>query len=113
MAALKMDGESLCTHEELEESARQELIRSLRNVDAEWKRVLDWAQQLKGQVELQQSRLKELEALQEEEKSTLSWLDEQMKKLDFLDEETPIQEKHNMLQVGSEPNIRSWGDWRC
>lgn len=101
MATLKMDGESLRAHEQLEESVRQELIRALRNVDEDWRRVLDSAQQLKAQAELQQTLLKELEALQDEEKDTRSWVEEQMRKLDFLD--TPIQERLNKLQVGSEP----------
>lgn len=100
MAALKMDGESLCAHEELDESARQELIRTLRNVDDEWRRVLDSAQQLKAQVVFQQTLLKELESLQDVKKNTRSWVDEQMRKLDLLDEETSIQERLRKLQVG-------------
>lgn len=101
MAVLKVDGESFCAREELDESVRQELIGTLRNIDDEWQRVLDLAQQLEAQAKLQQTLLKELEALQDEEKYTRSWVDEQMQKLDFLDEETPIQERHNKLQVGS------------
>ncbi|MCJ8731015.1 hypothetical protein PDJAM_G00191160 [Pangasius djambal] len=98
MAGLKMDGKSLCDREELEESTRQELIQTLRNIVDEWRRVLDSAQQIKAQAELQQTLLKELEALQDEEKNTRSWVDEQMRKLDFLDKDTPIQERHSKLQ---------------
>lgn len=105
MAALKMDGESLCSRVELEESVQQELIQTLRNIDDEWRRVLDSAQQLKAQAELQQTLLKELEALQDEKKNTRSWVDEQMRKLDLLDQDTPKQEKHKKLQVGSKPEV--------
>lgn len=105
MAALKMDGESLCAREELEESVRQEIIRTLRNLDDEWRRVLDSAQQLKAQAELQRTLLKELEALQDDVTNTRSWVDEQMRKLDFLDKDTSVQERHKQLQVGSKSEI--------
>lgn len=105
MTALKMDGERLCAHVELEESVQQELIQALRNIADEWRRVLDLAQQLKAKAELQQTLLKELEALQDEKKNTRSWVDEQMQKLDFLDQGAPKQEKHKKLEVGSKPEI--------
>lgn len=105
MAALKMDCESLCTHEELEERSRQELTQTVKNVDDEWRRVLDLAQQLKSQAELQQTLLKKLEAFQNEERYTRSWVDEQMQKLDFPNKETPVQERRNKLQVGSDLEV--------
>lgn len=105
MAALKMDGESLCAREELEESVRQEIIRTLRNLDDEWRRVLDSARQLKAQAELQRTLFKELEALQDDVTNTRSWVDEQMRKLDFLDKDTSVQERHKQLQVGSKSEI--------
>lgn len=105
MTALKMDGKSLCAHEELEESVRQELSWAVRNTDDEWRRVLESAWQLKAQAEHQQVLLKELEALQDEEKNTLSWVNEQTRKLNFLDEDTPIQERQIKLQVGLNPEV--------
>lgn len=105
MATFKMDVESLCAREELEESARQELIQALRNVDDEWRRVLDSTQRLKAQAELQQTLLKELEALQDEEKNTRAWVDEQMRQLDILNKETSIQKRFHKLQVGLKPEV--------
>lgn len=105
MATLKLDGESLCAHEELEESARQELIQTLRHIDDEWRRVLDNAQRLKAQVVLQQTLLMELDSLQDVKKNTRSWVDEQMRKLDLLDAETSMHERLTKLQVGLELEV--------
>ncbi|TSV02080.1 Nesprin-2 [Bagarius yarrelli] len=98
MAALKKDGESLCACEELEECHRQEVLWTLRNAGDEWRTVLDLAQQLKTKSELEQTLLKEVKALQDEEKNIWSWMNEQMQKLDFVDRETLIQERTNKLQ---------------
>ncbi|XP_062851798.1 nesprin-2 [Trichomycterus rosablanca] len=92
LAALKKEAERLCYHEELEEMRQQELVQTLRNVDDEWRRVLDLAQQLKAQAEFQQSLLRELESLKEQEKNTRSWIEEQMQKLNS------IQERGNKVQ---------------
>lgn len=106
MAVLKVDGEILRAREELEESTRQELIGTLRKIDDEWQNVQDSAQQIEAQAKLQQTLLKELEQdLQDQEKDIRSWVDEQTRRLDFLNKETPINERHNRLQVGSKLQV--------
>lgn len=97
---MKKEVERLCYHEELEETNRQELVQTLKNVDDEWRRVLDLAQQFKAQAVFQQSLFRELESLKEQEKNTRSWIEEQMQKL-IMHKDTSIQERRGMVQVSS------------
>lgn len=91
--------ESLCAREELEDDKQQELIKNLRSVEEEWRRLLDFTQQLKVQTEQQNSLLRELEAHQEQERSMRSWVEEQMQNLLDLDKDIPHQELREKVQV--------------
>lgn len=99
LVALKGEGVALCAHEILEETRRQELVHTLKNIEDEWKRVLDLAQQLKHQAELQDTLHRELENLQAQEVSTQSWVREQLQMLHSLEKEIQPQEKLNKVQV--------------
>lgn len=100
---LKEGVEALCAHEILEDTSKQELIYSLRNTEDEWKRLLDIAQQLKKQAELQDSLSRELQAFQAQEESVLSWIGEQLQTLHSLQP----QEKLNKVQVRAKALLRA------
>lgn len=64
------------------------------------------AQELKNQSEIEDSLCKDLQDLQEEEESTQSWLKEQHLKIEFLGEETQLQERMNGAQVRDKSDIQ-------
>ncbi|XP_067242791.1 nesprin-2 isoform X14 [Chanodichthys erythropterus] len=99
LVALKEEGDALCAHEILEDTRRQELIHTFRNIEDEWKRVLDIAQQLKHQAELQDTLSRELKDLQAQEESTQSWVREQLQMLHCLGKELEPQEKLIKVQA--------------
>uniref|UniRef100_A0AAR2KFY0 Calponin-homology (CH) domain-containing protein n=1 Tax=Pygocentrus nattereri TaxID=42514 RepID=A0AAR2KFY0_PYGNA len=98
LAALNKARENLCAHDELEDIKQQELLQNLRNIEDEWRRLVDSTQQLKSQAELQNSLLRELEALQAQERSVRFWVEEQRQKLDHLDKDVPHQDVHSKVQ---------------
>lgn len=105
LVALKEGGDALCAHEILEDTRRQELIHTLRNIEDEWKRVLDMAQQLKHQAELQDTLSRELKDLQAQEESYQFWVREQLQMLHCLGKELQPQEKLIKIQVRAEEKV--------
>lgn len=105
LVALKEECDALCAHEILEDTRRQELIHTLRNIEDEWKRVLDMAQQLKHQAELQDTLSRELKDLQAQEESYQSWVREQLQMLHCLGKELQPQEKLIKIQVKAEEKV--------
>lgn len=105
LEALKEEGDALCAHEILEDTRRQELVHNFRNIEDEWKRVLDMAQQLKHQAELQDTLSRELKDLQAQEESTQSWVREQLQMLHCLGKELQPQEKLIKVQVRAEEKV--------
>lgn len=99
LMALKEEGDALCAHEILEDTRRRELIHTLGNIEDEWKRVLDMAQQLKHQAELQDTLCRELQDLQAQEESIQSWVKEQLQMLRSLGKDLQPHEKLNKVQV--------------
>ncbi|KTF78168.1 hypothetical protein cypCar_00022230 [Cyprinus carpio] len=99
LVALKEEGDALCAHEILEDTRRQELIHTLGNIEDEWKRVLDMAEQLKHQAELQDTLCRELEDLQAQEESIQSWVREQLQMLRSLGKDLQPHEKLNKVQA--------------
>lgn len=99
---LKEELEALCNNEILEDARKHELIHSLRNMEDEWKRALDSAQQLKKQAELQDSLSRELQVFKDQEESARSWIGEQLQILHSLGKDFQPQEKLNKLQVKTE-----------
>uniref|UniRef100_A0A671NG48 KASH domain-containing protein n=1 Tax=Sinocyclocheilus anshuiensis TaxID=1608454 RepID=A0A671NG48_9TELE len=99
LVALKEEGDALCAHEILEDTRRQELIHTLENIEDEWKRVLDMAQQLKHQAELQDTLCRELEDLQAQKESIQSWVREQLQMLRSLGKELQPHENLNKVQA--------------
>ncbi|TRY90471.1 hypothetical protein DNTS_015631 [Danionella cerebrum] len=98
LAALKDELVALCSHEILEDTRRQELMRTHTIIESEWKRVLNLAQQLKQQADVQGTLCKELENLQAQEESTKIWLREKLQILQSLGKEQP-HEKLNTIQA--------------
>lgn len=103
--ALKEESEALCSYEILENTRRQELNQTIGNIEDEWKRVLDMAQQLKHQAELQDTLCRELEDLQAQEESIQSWVREQLQMLRSLGKDLQPHEKLNKVQVKTEENV--------
>lgn len=102
LMALKEEGDVLCAHGILEDTRRQELIHTLGNIEDEWKRVLDMAQQLKHQAELQDTLCRELEDLQAQEESIQSWVKDQLQMLHSLGKDLQPHEKLSKVQVKTE-----------
>lgn len=103
--ALKEECDALCSYEILEDTRRQELIHTHGNIEDEWKRVLDMAQQLKHQAERQDTLNMELEDLKDQEESIQSWVREQLQMLQSLGKDLQPHEKLIKVQVKTEENI--------
>lgn len=57
------------------------------------------AQELKNQAEFEDALSKDLRDLQEQEENTQSWIKEQHQNIEFLGEDTQLQERMNGAQV--------------
>uniref|UniRef100_A0A9J7YPI6 Nesprin-2-like n=1 Tax=Cyprinus carpio carpio TaxID=630221 RepID=A0A9J7YPI6_CYPCA len=99
LVALKEECDALCSYEILEDTRRQELIHTHGNIEDEWKRVLDMAQQLKHQAERQDTLNMELEDLKDQEESIQSWVREQLQMLQSLGKDLQPHEKLNKVQA--------------
>ena len=71
---LKRRAQSLCEHQDLEESRRREVQQTIREVEEEWRRILQEAEKAQSQAEVQEALEKEVKGFKAYEESTRLWV---------------------------------------
>ncbi|CAL8274010.1 unnamed protein product [Merluccius merluccius] len=113
--ALQKQAQTLCENEDLEEgSRRQEVQRTLRDVETQWAGVLQ------GAGEAERSAL--LEDFHLQKNQTLAWVADRQRALDGLSSQAPAEQRRHTAQnvLGSRPegdrqvnNLRRGGQGLC
>lgn len=76
MNNLRRECQSLCEHEDLDESRKLEVQQSVRDTDEQWKKVLQAAEDALNKAETQAHLGKELDAFKTQSESVQSWIQE-------------------------------------
>ncbi|KAG5260538.1 hypothetical protein AALO_G00307350, partial [Alosa alosa] len=84
LSSLRARVESVCAREGVEEERRCALRETLGGAEEQWRGVLQAAQELRSQAELQDSLSRELQQLSTQQESTLAWVRELQQGLDAL-----------------------------
>lgn len=99
LAALKHTGECVCTREGLEEDTRQSIQQTQRALEQDWREVLDFAQILRNEAEIQVALDKELQDFNSQEEIFRTWVMDHQKLFEPLDKDAPLQEMLVISQV--------------
>lgn len=99
LAALKYTGECVCTCEGLKEDARQSIQQTQGALEQEWREVLDFAQNLRNEAEIQVALDKEVQDFNSQEEIFRAWVIELQERFESLDKDAPLQEIVDASQV--------------
>ena len=96
---MKSRAQSLCEHQDLEESRRREVQQTVREVKEEWRRVLQEAEEALHTAERQNVLEGLFGAFETQKKSTQSWIKEKQKHLKYLGNQKKTEERLHTAQV--------------
>lgn len=99
LVVLKHTAECVCNREGLKEDVRQSVHQSQRAIEQEWREVLDFAEMLRNEAEIQVALDKELQDYNYQEEIFRTWVTELQKQFESLDKDAPLQEILVMSQV--------------
>lgn len=99
LMALRKRGESISAHKELGSEKRYRIEQSQRDLEEEWGRVLQTAQQLKNQIDQKDLLFKELQNFQGQGEDTQAWVRNLKENLESMDNDCPFQEQFLRAQV--------------
>lgn len=110
LAVLRLKGEHVCAHSELEDSQKNSIQQALDDVQEKWRMMLEIAQELREQAELQDSLSKELQAFQSQQGTVQVWVEKLKEDLDSLGTSThgsqdQIEERLSKAQVSGRDNV--------
>lgn len=92
LAALKHTAGCVYTREGLKEVTRQSIQQTQRTLEQEWREVLDFAQILRNEAEIQIALDKELQDFNSQEEIFRTWVVELQELLESMDKDAPLQE---------------------
>ncbi|KAG7509989.1 nesprin-2-like [Solea senegalensis] len=90
---LKSLSQSLCDHEDLDETRRQDIQRSLRDTEEQWREALQMAEDTLSEAEKQDLLDQDLDALKTLNESVQSWIRDQEEKLQSVHSHMQVEEK--------------------
>lgn len=99
LAALKHTGKRVCTREGLKEDTMQSIYETQRVLEQEWREVLDFAQILRNNMEIQVALDKELEDFNSQEEVFRTWVTELQERFESLDKDAFLHEILDISQV--------------
>ncbi|CDQ56155.1 unnamed protein product [Oncorhynchus mykiss] len=93
---LRRQGQSLCEHQDLEESRRREVQQTVRDMEEEWRRVLQAAKEALDRAEVLE---KELRAFETWKEGTWVWVKDQKQQLHSQSSQTKTEERLHTAQA--------------
>lgn len=102
LMTLRKKGESIYAHQTIKRDSFEQNQRELKE---EWARVLQIAQDMKNQIEGEDSLSKELKSFQDQLERAQVWIKKLKMTLQSMDRASPAEEIINQAQVQNELNI--------
>lgn len=99
LAVLKHTAECVRTRAEHKEDVRQSIQQTWRALEQEWREVLDFAEILRNEAEIQVALDKELRDFNYQEEMFRTWVIELWERFESLDKDAPLQEILVISQV--------------
>lgn len=99
LAALKHTAECVCSRKGFKEDTRQSILQTQRALEQEWREVLDFAEILRNEAEIQVALDKELQDFKTQEEIFRTWIIGLQERVESLDKDTPLQEIFIRTQV--------------
>lgn len=99
LAALKHTGERVCACEGLKEDTRHSIQQAQRDLEQEWREVLDFAQILRNDTEIQVALEKELHDFNSQAEIFQTWVIDLQEQFGSLDKGASLHETLVLSQV--------------
>jgi hypothetical protein len=96
---LKRRGQSLCEHQDLEESRRREVQQTVRDMEEEWRRVLQTAEETLTKAEMQSAVEGQLRDLETQKENSRVWIKGQHQHLLSLGSQAKTENRIQTAQV--------------